>query len=468
MIIPKPHTDGSIRIPALLVATLANFLTPFMSSAVNIALPAIGTEFAADAILLSWIPTSYLLAAAMFAVPFGRISDIYGMKKIFSYGIILFTIASLLSAVAHSALSLIVFRILQGIGSAMIFVTGLAIVTSVYPSHERGKAIGINIATVYMALSLGPVVGGAMTQHLGWRSLFYAMIPLGIVILALTYWKVHNEWAECRGERFDLKGSIFFSIVLVMAIYGFSILPNLTGIVLVVLGIIGFSGFLMFELRVDSPVLNVRLFKNATFALSNLAALINYSATFAVVFLLSLYLQYIKGLDPQSAGLILVAQPIVMAIFAPIAGRLSDRFQPQKLASLGMVLSTVGLFIFAFITAETSIAVVSVGLVVLGLGFGLFSSPNTSAIMGSVEKRFYGVASAMVSTMRLLGQMLSMGLALMVFAIFIGNVQITPVQYPALLNSIQTVFMICTVLCFAGIFASLARRGKANRKDLRP
>jgi EmrB/QacA subfamily drug resistance transporter len=404
----------------------------------------------------------------MFAVPFGRISDIYGMKKIFSYGIILFTIASLLSAVAHSALSLIVFRILQGIGSAMIFVTGLAIVTSVYPSHERGKAIGINIATVYMALSLGPVVGGAMTQHLGWRSLFYAMIPLGIVILALTYWKVHNEWAECRGERFDLKGSIFFSIVLVMAIYGFSILPNLTGIVLVVLGIIGFSGFLMFELRVDSPVLNVRLFKNATFALSNLAALINYSATFAVVFLLSLYLQYIKGLDPQSAGLILVAQPIVMAIFAPIAGRLSDRFQPQKLASLGMVLSTVGLFIFAFITAETSIAVVSVGLVVLGLGFGLFSSPNTSAIMGSVEKRFYGVASAMVSTMRLLGQMLSMGLALMVFAIFIGNVQITPVQYPALLNSIQTVFMICTVLCFAGIFASLARRGKANRKDLRP
>jgi EmrB/QacA subfamily drug resistance transporter len=457
-ILPNPDTDPSIRIPALLVATLANFLTPFMSSAINIALPAIGTEFAADAILLSWIPTSFLLAAAIFAVPFGRISDIYGMKRIFRYGIVLFTIASLLSAVASSALFLILFRILQGIGSAMIFVTGLAIVTSVYPSHERGKAIGINIAAVYVALSLGPVVGGVMTQHLGWRSLFYTMIPLGIAILALTCWKVKNEWAACRGERFDWKGSVLFSVVLVMIIYGFSILPGLTGIVLVLLGIVGFSGFLMFELRVDSPVLDVRLFKNTTFALSSLAALINFSATFAVVFLLSLYLQYIKGLDPQSAGLILVSQPVVMAIFTPIAGRLSDRFEPRKLASLGMALSTLGLFIFSLITAETGIAVVSAGLVVLGLGFGLFASPNTSAIMGSVERRFYGVASAMVSTMRLLGQMFSMGLALMVFALFIGNAQITPVQYPALLTSIRTVFMICTVLCFAGIFASLARR----------
>ena len=458
MILPKPDMDASIRIPALLVATLANFLTPFMSSAVNIALPAIGAEFGADAVLLSWIPTSFLLAAAMFAVPFGRISDIYGMKRIFLCGITLFTVSSLLSAVASSALSLILFRVLQGIGSAMIFVTGLAIVTSVYPASERGKAIGINIAAVYVALSLGPVVGGVMTQHLGWRSLFYAMIPLGIVILGLTCWEVKNEWAECRGERFDWKGSLLFSIVLVMIIYGFSILPGLAGIILVFLGIVGFSGFLIFELRVDSPVLNVRLFKNRTFALSSLAALINFSATFAVVFLLSLYLQYIKGLDPQSAGLILVAQPVVMAIFTPIAGRLSDRFEPWKLASLGMALSMFGLFLFSLITAETGIAVVSTGLVILGLGFGLFASPNTSAIMGSVERKFYGVASAMVSTMRLLGQMFSMGLALMVFALFIGNAQITPVQYPALLDSIRTVFVVCTILCFAGIFASLARR----------
>jgi EmrB/QacA subfamily drug resistance transporter len=454
----QAQTASSIRIAALLVATLANFLTPFMSSAVNIALPAIGSEFASSAILLSWVPTSFLLAAAMFAVPFGRISDIYGMKKIFSYGIIIFTIASFLSAVAPSTESLIIFRIIQGIGGAMIFVTGLAIITSVYPPQERGKAIGINIATVYIALSLGPVLGGIMTQYFGWRSLFYAMIPLGILILILTYWKLNDEWAECKGEKFDIKGSIFYSIVLVMVMYGFSTLPHITGIILVISGVIGFIGFLMYELKLESPVLNVKLFKNRTFAFSNLAALINYSATFAVTFLLSLYLQYIKALDPLSAGLILVAQPVMMAIFAPIAGRLSDNFVPQKLAALGMTLSTIGLFLFAFINAQTSIAFITVGLIIIGTGFGFFSSPNTNAIMGSVERKFYGVASAMVSTMRLLGQTFSMGLALMVFAIFIGNVQITTLQYPALLNSIHTVFLICTVLCFIGIFAALIKQ----------
>jgi EmrB/QacA subfamily drug resistance transporter len=459
----KPEANNnSIRIVALLVATLANFLTPFMSSAVNIALPAIGAEFSASAIILSWIPTAYLLAAAMFAVPFGRISDIYGMKRIFSYGVMIFTITSLLSAVAPSAESLIIFRLLQGIGSAMIFVTGLAIITSVYPPNQRGKAIGINIATVYIALSLGPVLGGIMTQYLGWRSLFYVMVPLCVIILALTYWKLKDEWAECKGEKFDLTGSIMYSIVLVMVMYGFSLLPSITGVSLIILGIVGFIGFLIFEMRIESPVLNVGLFKNRTFAFSNLAALINYSATFAVTFLLSLYLQYIKALDPLSAGLILVAQPVMMAIFAPVAGRLSDKFVPQRIAALGMALSTVGLAIFTLINSQTSIGFITIGLVILGIGFGLFSSPNTNAIMGSVERRFYGVASAMVSTMRLLGQTLSMGLALMVFAIFIGNVTITPQQYPALLNSIQTVFIVCTVMCFVGIFAALIRQKKVG------
>jgi EmrB/QacA subfamily drug resistance transporter len=459
----QDRTDRSMRTPALIVATLANFITPFMGSSVNIALPTIGAEFAVDAIVLSWIPTSFLLAAAVVAVPFGRIADIYGMKRIFSYGIALFTLASLLSALAPSALLLIVSRAFQGIAGGMIFVTGLAIITSVYPPHERGKAIGINIATVYVSLSLGPVVGGMMTHYLGWRSLFFAMIPPGVIVLAVTLWKLDREWAAGKGERFDLRGAVVYSVALIMLMYGFSHLQNLKGMVLIFFGIIGFAGFVMYELRVDSPLLNVRLFNNRTFAFSNLAALINYSANFTVGFLLSLYLQYIKGLDPQSAGLILVAQPVVQAVFAPIAGRLSDRVQAQKLASLGMALSTMGLFTLTFITAQTHITVVSGSLVVLGTGFGFFSSPNTSAIMGSVEKRFYGVASAMVSTMRLLGQMLSMGLALMVFALFIGNVRITPLQYPALLDSIHTVFLICTALCFAGIFVSLAR---GNRKKI--
>jgi MFS family permease len=280
---------------------------------------------------------------------------------------------------------------------------------------------------------------------------------VGLLILAVTGRKLKRDWAESRGERFDLRGSIAFGIVLIMVIYGFSLLPRWTGIALVVAGIAGIAGFLAFEFRAESPVLNVRLFRNRTFAFSNLAALINYSATYAVVFLLSLYLQYVKGLDAQSAGLILVAQPAMMAFFAPVAGRLSDRIVPQKLASWGMAISTVGLSSFAFISADTPISWIVAGLMLLGVGFGIFASPNTSAIMGSVERRSYGAASAMVSTMRLLGQMLSMGLAMMVFALFIGSVQITPDRFPALLQSIRMVFIIGTALCFAGIFAARSR-----------
>jgi EmrB/QacA subfamily drug resistance transporter len=429
-----------------------------MASAINIALPSIGLEFGADAILLSWIPTAYLLAAAVFAVPFGRIADIHGMKKIFIYGIIIFTVATFLSGAAPSIISLIVFRVLQGIGSAMIFVTGLAIITSVYPPKERGKVIGINIASVYIGLSMGPVLGGILTQYLGWRSIFYVIIPLGLLVIALTALKVKGEWAECKGEKFDTSGSIIYGIALIMLMYGFSMLPGETGIILLILGIIGILAFVLFELRVKNPVFEVRLFKNITFGFSSLAALINYSSTFAVVFLLSLYLQYIKGLDPQFAGIVLVAQPVVMAITSPIAGRLSDRFSPGLIASIGMAITAISLFCFIFLDNNSSLEFIIAVLLVLGFGLGLFSSPNTNAIMGSVKKRFYGVASATVGTMRLIGQMLSMGVAMLIFSIFIGNVQIVPGNYPALLTSIKVVFTIFTILCFIGIFASLARK----------
>ena len=448
------------KMSALLIATIASFLTPFMGSSINIALPAIASEFATDAVLLSWIPTAFLLTSAMFAVPFGRIADIHGMKKVFTSGIIIFTISSLLSAMAPSTLALIVFRVLQGFGSAMIFVTGLAIITSAFPPQERGKAIGINIMAVYTGLSLGPVLGGLITHYIGWRSLFYLMVPLGLLVIVLVFWKLRGqEWAACKGEKFDLPGSILYSTALVLIIFGFSSLPDIWGIAAVIAGIILFLGFTKWELNIDSPVLDMKLFfKNRVFAFSNMAALINYSATFAVTFLLSLYLQYIKGLSAQNAGLILVAQPIMMAIVTPFAGRLSDRYEPRIMASVGMALVTVGLLIFAFINAQTTFEYLIIGLLVLGLGFGFFSSPNTNAIMGSVEKRFYGVASATVSTMRLVGQVLSMGIAMLIFAMLIGRVQIMPAQYPALIQSIQISFIIFAVLCFGGIFASMARK----------
>lgn len=451
---------SNYKTPALIIAIISSFLTPFMSSAINIALPAIGNEFLTNAILLSWIPTSFLLASAIFAVPFGRIADIYGMKKIFTYGMVIFTISSFLCAIAPSDISLIAFRVIQGIGTAMVFVTGLAIVTSVYPPQERGKAIGFTIGAVYVGLSLGPALGGIMTQFLGWRSLFYLVVPFGILVLVLTFWKLKGEWAACQGEKFDLPGTILYSIALLTFMLGFSELPGITGIIMIIIGVIGLAAFVMLELKVKVPVFDMKLFKNRTFGFSSLAALINYMATFAVVFLLSLYLQYIKGFDASDAGLILIAQPVIMAILAPIAGRLSDKYEPRIIATIGMALTTFGLFIFSFLNSNTDIWFIIIGLVVLGAGFGLFSSPNTNAIMGSVERRFLGIASATVSTMRLIGQTLSMGIAILIFSLFIGRVVIAPENYPELLSSIQIAFAIFTGLCFVGIFISLAGRNK--------
>lgn len=454
--------NNNVKIAALLVASIASFFTPFMGTSVNIALPTIGLDFGADAILLNWITNGFLLAAAIFAVPFGRLADIHGMKKIFTYGIIIFTVASLSCALSPSSLILIASRIIQGIGSAMIFVTGLAIITSVYPPHHRGKAIGINIAAVYVGLSLGPVIGGLMTQYLGWRSLFFLMIPFGLLVVGIVFWKLHDEWAASRGEKFDYIGSIIYSIMLLLIMYGFSSLPKIDGWVMLVLGVIGLLTFIKWELRTESPVFNIRLFKNTEFTFSSMAALINYSATFAVSLLLSYYLQYIKGFEPHAAGLILVFQPILMAVTAPMAGRMSDRFDARIIATAGMATVTIALFTLTFLDVNTPLTDIIIGLVVLGLGFGLFSSPNTNVIMGSVERKFYGVASATVSTMRLIGQTMSIGIATLIFALFMGRVQITPEQYPSLLESIQLCFVVFTILCFVGIFVSWYRGNKKS------
>lgn len=444
----------------LIIATVASFLTPFMGSSVNVALPTIAYELSANAIMLSWVTASFLLVSAMFAVPFGRIADIYGMKRIFTIGMIIFTIASFLASLSPSVEFLTFARIIQGFGSAMIFVTGLAIITSVFPPQERGKAIGINVTAVYIGLVMGPVLGGLLTQYIGWRSIFYLIAPLGLLVIALIFWKMKGmEWAACKGEKLDIVGSILYSISLMLLLLGFSEITGLTGKIMLIAGIIGVIGFALYELRAEYPVLEMRLFfKNRMFAFSNLAALISFTGTFAVVFLLSLYLQYIKGFDPRAAGLILATQTIFMALLSPIAGRLADKYDPMILASLGMGIVTVGLLINSFLTAETSIYVILLSLVFLGVGNGIFSSPNTNAIMGSVQRRFYGVASATTSTMRIVGQTLSMGMVLVIFSIYLGTVQFNPQNYPLLLESIKVTFTISAILGFIAIFASLARK----------
>jgi EmrB/QacA subfamily drug resistance transporter len=450
--------DASLEKSALFVATLTSFMQPFMVSAVNVALPAIQAEFSADAVILSWVATSFLLAMAVFLVPFGKLADIYGRKKIFSCGVVLFTVASLLAVFSYSIRALIFMRVLQGIGAAMFVTTGMAILTSVFPPSRRGRVIGIYVAAVYIGLSVGPFAGGFITRYLGWRSIFAVVVPFGAASVYMTVKYLKSEWADARGETFDLRGSALYGLSILALIYGASLLPRMFAAYLMVAGLAGLGLFIGLELRVPHPVFEVKLFyQNRLFTFSSLAALINYSATYALTFLLSLYLQYIKNIPPQYAGSILIAQPIVMAAFSPLAGRLSDRIEPRRIASTGMLITAIGLFIFASVGPDTSQALIIPTLALLGFGFGLFSSPNMNAIMSAVEKKYFGIASGTVATMRLLGQMVSMAIAMVVFSVFIGREPISPANYGEFLSSVRVSFLIFAILCTVGILFSLLR-----------
>jgi len=448
---------------ALIIVIAASFLTPFVGSAINLAIPSIGQEFHSSAFALSWVVTSYILASAAFLLPFGRLADMVGRKKVFTIGFSFFALFSLFCGLARSIETLIIFRILQGIASSMTFGTAMAILTSVYPPQERGKALGITGATVYVGLSLGPVLGGAMNHYLGWESIFFLNVPVGLFIVLFTLWKLKGEWAYASGEKFDWTGAVLYTIGLIGFMFGLSAIakyPEAKFIFLVGLAVLAL--FVRHEIKEKSPILNVRLFSSIGFAFSNLSALINYSATFAVTFLLSLHLQVVMGIPSQLAGLVLLAQPVIMAALSPFAGALSDRVEPRIVSSWGMSITTLGLLILTFISESTPIWFIAVNLALLGFGFALFSSPNSNAVMSSVEKTFYGVASSTLASMRLIGQTISMAIVTMIIALFVGNVTLTPAYADLLVKSTRLTFIIFTLICVGGIFASLAR-GNVNR-----
>ncbi len=447
----------------LIVAMASHFFNPFMGAAVNVALKKIGMDFSMSAVSLSWVTMSYLLALAIFLVPFGRLGDTWGRTKMFLFGNIFFAVATFLCAYASNAGMLIAMRFLQGIAAAMMTSTTMALVISAFPSEQRGKVIGLNVSSVYVGSSLAPMVGGFITDTLSWRGLFIINAVTSALIALVIIWKLRNEWSEPVKEKFDFKGTLIYMISISMLMYGFSKLPELNAIILTLSGLFGLYIFAKVELKLASPVLNIRLFtENRVFALSNLSALINYAATFAMSFMLSLYLQYVKGMEAGEAGLILVAQPVMMAIVASFSGRLSDKVNPRVLAAIGMAISTVGLFVLSFIGSETTTLYIIAGLIILGIGFGMFSSPNTNVVMSSVDKKAFGTASATVSTMRNIGMMFSMAIASLVIYSFLGNAKITIDNIPQFILSTKIVFAIFTVMCFAGVFASLAKNKKLS------
>ena len=460
----RSGVDPTTRRTILLVASLASFLSAFMGSSVTVALPTIADEFHTSAIAMGWITTAYLLAAAVGLVPFGRLADLYGRRRVFTVGFCVYVFAAVACAFAPTNAFLIAFRIIQGLGAAMVFSTSAALVSSAFPPETRGRALGWNVAAVYTGLSAGPFLGGILTEQLGWRSLFLVNVPLGFVILALVFWRMRIEWAEFRGARFDLLGSLVYSVGIVALTVGFSVLPATYGFALLFVGTAALIGFGLHQWRVKSPLLDLRLFHgNRALLFSNLAALVNYAATAAVAFLLSLYLQVNRGLSPEAAGLVLVAQPILQTIFSPLAGRLSDRIQPRFIASLGMAMTTLGLALLTRLGPATPLSLLIATLAWLGLSFALFSSPNTNAVMGSVDARFYGAVSGTLSTMRALGQIASMGIAMLLLSLFIGDAAITTQNASRFLAAARVGFALFAALCALGIVASFARGNVSQR-----
>lgn len=442
----------------LIAVSVTSFLTPFTGSAVNLAIPAIGKDLGADVVMLTWMATSFLLASAAFLLPIGRMADIKGRKRLFIIGVTIFGTASLLAGFCSSAHLLIAMRVLQGIGGAFVFSTGMAMLTSVTPPQMRGRVLGINAAVVYVGVSVGPALGGFITHNLSWRFIFYISFVLAVIaVFAAT--RVRKDIPSVKGQNFNAVGALLYTLGLVAAMYGLSIITSVAwGKWLFIAGILTLTLFVHHELSSDSPLIELRLLlKNRPFAFSNLAALINYMATTGISFLLSVYLQVVKGLNAQTAGLILLSQPVIMAVISPYSGRLSDRVEPQIVATWGMALTLVGLIMFQFLSSQTPLGYIMLTLVIMGFGFGLFAPPNNNAVMSSVAARDYGVASSTISTMRLVGQTLSMTLVTLIIAAVMGQVHVSPQHAALFLVSMKIALGGFAISCIGGIFASLAR-----------
>ena len=438
----------------LLICTVLSFFTVFAVNAVTIVIPTIAAEYHMSNIMQNWITIIFLLVVAVLSVPAGQITGKYGLRKVTIISTILFIIISIVNVLVTSQEQFLACRLILGIALAFINVTSMAMIVSAFPPEERGTALGINITGVYIGLSLSPVLGGILNYNLGWRSVVLFGVPFLFVILALLLTTIKDEWITFEGIPIDIKGALSYGVGMALFMYGFTILNTQMGMILTVLGAIILIMFAVIEMRQDHPVFDIRFFKNHKFLSANFASLCAYLATYAVTTILNYHLQYIKGFDSQTAGLILLVAPLFQVVLAPIAGRLSDRFVPQILAAIGMALGTISLFLFSSLNSATSMTFLVAAMIIYGVGFGLFSPPNTNVIMGSVPPNDTSIASASVATMRTVGQAMSMGILTLVFAFIMGDVPIIEQYYPLLIQSCQITCIICVVLCILSVFAS--------------
>jgi EmrB/QacA subfamily drug resistance transporter len=462
---------------ALMTTSIGAVVSTLDFSIVNISLPRLTKVFSTEPSVTLWVTVAYLLTSVSLMFIFGKIGDIFGRKRVYILGFSLFTLGLILCSVAQSIVQLILFRVIQAVGTGMIVSLGNAIVTDAFPGEERGKALGIYGAMTSTGLLSGPVLGGFLLDLLDWRSIFYVRIPIGVLGIIMSIIFLKKDMRNVKKPKFDWIGSASLSGGLACLLlffnlggkYGFNAVPVLA---LAASTLVLIFFFIMFERKTDHPILDLNLFRNRRFAMGNLSAVIMFIATSAYTFLMPFFL--IEGLSYSSgkSGLLFAINSMMSLVVAPFSGALSDKVGSRNLCTVGLVLVCAGLFSLSRLGADAGLADIIPRLGVMGFGMGMFSSPNNSSIMGSVPRDKLGTGSAMIASMRQIG--ISSGTAIagaiytsrQVFHITeFANQNLTQAisNQLTIIYSIQDAFVIATIICGLGIIAAFAA-GKFSLK----
>jgi EmrB/QacA subfamily drug resistance transporter len=439
LVLPESATEKlAVAKFALIIVCLGSIIGPLGMASVNIAIPDLAADLQANAKMVSWLPTLFILSSVIFMLPASKLADNFGRKRIYTYGLALNAFSSFMCGIRTSFEWVLFWRFVQGGASAMIFGTGVAIITSVTPSHKRGAALGITGACIYVGLTVAPAVGGWLTELWGWRAVFLFQVPIVIALLVLIKMRLSGEWKNEEQTRYDWWGTGIFAVFSCSLVYGLSILPSLLGIIMLGLSVISLALFILHQSRSRRPLIRVQMFRESrVFSMSLTTSLLMYASNFPLVFVMSLYLQYVKGLSPLHAGQIILVQALSMAIMAPMSGKLADRFQPRLIATLGCVIVTCGMLVLSLMNTETSITYIAGSLLLIGVGFGLFSTPNNNAIMGGVKLNEVGAAAASMNLARTIGNLFGMSMVNLMVHFYLGDAQFTQEQNPALILTVE-------------------------------
>jgi MFS family permease len=441
----------------LISIIIGSFFNSFMSSSLNIAMPVIDIEYGIGVDKVAWITKSFLLASAIGLLLSGWLADNYGRKKVFLIGNIAFGFISLIIIFLKNFYFIVIFRFLQGLGSSMILASAPSLIASAFESNKRGFVLGIQTTFTYIGLLLAPLLGGILTQYFGWKSLFLFNFIFTLIALIVIFFGVKSEWKNEEKGKFDLYGYSLFVIVIIGIVLALEWINWNSLFALAISFFVGY-GFIIYELQHPQPFISIPFIRsNKYFTNSILAALINYATTFAISYVLSIYLQIVRGLNPLKAGIILSFQPLMMALFSAYFGHLSDKHNPGKIASSGMAIISASLLLIGLLINESlPLYILAILLAILGFGFAVFTSPNTNAVMSSINKNAYGFASAFLAFSRLFGQFISMALASSII-LLINTKNIVIFKFHSLLLSTKIIFIIFSLLSAYGVYLSAQR-----------